>query len=120
MLDVVCMHAAACDVAIADSGFRHMAKPGCGNSLVASLAAMLNQARKKFPPSAEAERLLALMDFQLARTLAAGMPVRSTCGSCRCSRHGAPSPHALRDFVQQHAQDGRLYRLAVQCHAPVP
>ena len=75
MLDVVCIHAAACDVAIADESFRHTASPS-GVGVVAALLGMLALAHQVFPEGPETERMISLMDFQVSRTLAAWMLVR--------------------------------------------
>ena len=77
LLDVVCIHAAACDLAIADAGFR-------STFIMSSVAVMAllhdkaHKAHKDFPTSPDTEGLHAAMDFQDMRLVAAGVKVRSS------------------------------------------
>lgn len=77
-LDLVCIQAAGCDLAIAymgNTGLRDAAdRPLLG--VVPSLLKLHQRARREFPPVPEADDLLALMDIQVKRTLAASMQVR--------------------------------------------
>ena len=75
-LDVVCTHAAACDLAIADAGFR--------STFVASNVAVMallhdtaHRARNHYPRSSDTKFLHFLMEFQDIRLMAAGVKVRS-------------------------------------------
>ena len=70
-LDVVCIVAAACDLAIADSGFR-TAVNATGEFVVETLFEMYHKARTRFPRDVPGrEGLLSLMLFQLSRVLTA-------------------------------------------------
>ena len=109
MLDVACIHAAACNVAIADTAFRAAVKPPTSLGVMASLSGICQRAETGFPSSPEATGLIALMDFQFGRLTA--LKVRGT-PSCRgfapaaaallagCSRHARPSLQA-EEIVQQ-------------------
>ena len=73
ILDMVCIHAAACDLAIADPGFRTM---GENITVMASLHEKTREAHMAFPKLPGTEGVLALIDFQFARLLAADIQVR--------------------------------------------
>ncbi len=76
-LDLVCMHAAACDLAIVDEGFRYtVSTPGTG--MTAALLKLYELAQPERPNDSEAEGLVLLMDFQFARFMAAGISVRTS------------------------------------------
>ena len=79
-MDMVCIHAAACDLAIIDEGFRTtVSVPGTG--MVAALLILYEQAQSMWPKNNnEAEGMLLLMDLQFARFMAAGISVRA--GPC--------------------------------------
>lgn len=81
LLDIVCIHAAACDLAIADVGFRTICTEDV--SVIASLYESPREARRVAPKHPEVEGLLALMDFQVARLMAADIQVRRL-GSKSC------------------------------------
>ena len=102
MLDTACIHAAACDMAIADAGFRAAASPS-NLSMMTALCGIFERAEAEFPKGREAAGLLALMDFQFGRL--ALSTVRSTV-SCR---HFSPWPPGLYCWwvaagVQGHAE----------------
>ena len=88
-LDVACVVAAACDLAVADAGFRESAS-AAGTPLAGSLNAVRKQAVDEFPRDPETLGLLALMDFQLTRAEAAGGHVRAPTPvlSVSCTLHG--------------------------------
>ena len=67
MLDLACIHAAACDVALVDTAFRAAASPPASVGMMGSLCGIYQGARRAFPWSPEAQGLFALMDFQLDR-----------------------------------------------------
>ena len=75
ILDIVCIHAAACDLAIADVGFRTTCM-GENIDVLASLYERAREAHKVLPKIPGTEGLLALMDFQLDRLMAADIQVR--------------------------------------------
>ena len=76
ILAVVCIYAAACDLAIADAGFRTTCT-GAQNVMV-SLFEMAREVHRAFPRNPDTEGLLVLIDFQLARLMAADIQVRKT------------------------------------------
>lgn len=67
LLDLACIHAAACDVALVDTAFRAAASPSTKFGMIAALHAMHEGAFANFPRSPGAEGLTALMDLQLYR-----------------------------------------------------
>ena len=69
LLDVACIYAAACDVAIADTTFWAAARPP-SLCMMASLCGIYKRAQTEFAESLEAQSVLALMDFQFYRLLA--------------------------------------------------
>ena len=70
-MDVVCIVAAACDLAIADAGFK-TAVSASGNTLLDSLWGMYHKACSKLPQNVPGrEGLLSLMLCQLTRVSAA-------------------------------------------------
>ena len=93
-LDVVCIHAAGCDLAIAfmgDTGSRGAVNHSF-HGAVASLLQIHQRATREFNKNPEADGLLALMDVQVMRTLAACVPVRSPL-PCSATWHASsPSP----------------------------
>ena len=74
-LDLVCMHAAACDLAVHDEGFRNTVSRGVG--MLAALLTLYNRVLDEWRGEAEAEGLILLMDLQFARYMAACTPVRT-------------------------------------------
>ena len=79
MADVACIHAAGCDLAIADAGFRLTAARASGNGMVASLRKMHKHAKRAYHKCPGAGGLLTLMDVQLCRIVTACYPVRDLC-----------------------------------------
>ena len=76
VLDMVCIHVAACDLASAHAGFR-TATSASGDHMMACLCWLSQQANSEMSPNPEAAGLFALMEFQLARVMAAaGIQVR--------------------------------------------
>ena len=75
ILDIVCTHAAACDLAIADAGFRTTCI-GYNINVMASLYMKAREASETLPRIAGTEGLLALMEFQIARLMATDIQVR--------------------------------------------
>ena len=69
MLDVACIYAAACDVAIADLAFWAAGSPAT-LGMMASLSWVGKRAETKFAKSSEGEGLNALMDLQISRLVA--------------------------------------------------
>ena len=110
MLDVACIHAAACDVAIADSTFWAAGRPQ-SLCMMASLCGICKRAQTEFQTeykSCEADSLMALMDFQWHRLLASrvrilfpggDLPMPRFCLLVVAGMQGHPF-HAKR-FVQQ-------------------
>ena len=80
VLDIVCIHAAACDLAIADVGFRNSYYES-KLSVMASLMDVTYRAHKIQPKTPDVLGMLALMDFQLTRAMAADIQVRCSCGA---------------------------------------
>ena len=79
LLDAACMLAAACDLAIADAGFRATSIASTAN-MMAALHELAYQLFRAIPKdlvrgSADPRRLLALMLLQDARLMAAGVQV---------------------------------------------
>lgn len=66
MLDMVCIFAAACDLGISAVSFRS-ASSSSGPGMLTSLCGIYNRAVAAASKSPEAEGLLALLGFQLAR-----------------------------------------------------
>lgn len=63
---MVCIFCAACDLGIADSGFR-AATGYTGVGMLASLHALYERTEARFPKTSKTELLFGLMDFQFAR-----------------------------------------------------
>ena len=77
-LDMVCIQAAGCDLAIAimgNMGFRDTGNQAF-NGMVGSLLRIFQRAQRDFK-GPWADGLVALMDVQVTRILAACMPVRN-------------------------------------------
>ena len=74
-LEVLCTHAAACDLAIADAGFRS-AVVASNITVMALLHTTTSQAHKYYPRNLDTEGWHALMEFQDIRLMAAGVKVR--------------------------------------------
>ena len=108
-LDVACVFAAACDLAMADAAFRASVSAS-GTGLADSLTTILQKAARYFPRDPETQGLVTLMDCQLTRAEAAGLRVRvSTPVICvSCILHDATLG------VLHSAQDRRL-RSACPC-----
>ena len=81
-MSAVGIHAAACDLACADAGFRAAASAS-GVTMLTALLGLVEQASSEFPRDSEdAVSLLALMEFQAARVMAAASgQVRGGCPS---------------------------------------
>ena len=88
MLHMACIHAAACDVAIADAGFG-FDRPASPSNLdvLASLHGVYKRAEAEFPLGPEAEGLLALMEFETCRLIASRVRGALTCRRT-CFAHG--------------------------------
>ncbi len=71
---MACIQAAGCDLAIKHSGFMAIVDKS-GTSMMVTLLGMFLRAKREFSKGPEAEGLLALMDVQMTRTLAACLPV---------------------------------------------
>ena len=105
LLDTACTFTAACDVAIADAGFRG-ATDSSNLAMVASLSVMYLRAAAEFPKSPEAAALLALMDFQYGRLQASRVRTAVSCRrviahgpciACGLQQRARPSLHALAE-----------------------
>lgn len=79
---MACVHAAGCDLAIADAAFRAVTDDATGDTVLAALMTTRDRALKDFARCPEAEGLSVLMGHQLARIMAMGLPVRSSA-PCR-------------------------------------
>ena len=66
LLDLACMHAAACDLAIADVAFG-TAVSSSGVGMAQALISIAQRAQRDFPASPERYEVVALMGFQSAR-----------------------------------------------------
>ena len=88
MLDVVCAHAAGCDLILAAGCDRSMAPAsGAPYGVIADIGTAINhalpniheRARREFPQSPETEGLLVMMTYQALRTLPKELPVGMLC-----------------------------------------
>ena len=77
MQDLVCTAAAGCDLAIADDKFRLTRDSASGTGMIPALHKMYNRALEEFPMFPETVGLLAIMEFQCARMIAAKLQVRA-------------------------------------------
>ena len=81
-MDAACVYAAACDVAIADAGFRTDAS-GADCMMLHTLCHMNQQAQIADAQNPKGDPTLALMDFQFARVLASAKEVKNCCPQSR-------------------------------------
>ena len=81
MQDMVCTAAAGCDLAIADDKFRLTKDRASGTGMIPALQAMYRRALQDFPSYPETAGLLAIMEYQSARMIAAKLQVRLLCAT---------------------------------------
>lgn len=77
LLDVLCIFAAACDVAAIDAGFRTRADSASGWPLVSALGRLFEEFIKRYKKAPGSDKILALMGFQLTRVEAVCSQVRA-------------------------------------------
>ena len=135
MLDVVCTHAAGCDLVIAAGCDLSMAPaPGepfgvtveneIGTAMVQALLDIHQRARREFPRSPEAQGLLTVMGYQEFRTMPRELPVRTLCPpqSQEVARWACKLTlwYALRSAAADHPRWGGGAPFSVRCHAAFP